>query len=102
MIGLANRLNKAIKVAACIDRGVSEPTPVEAEAKRMVDSVKHYAVYAITGDKETPIAWRLYAPDVPRIIAAAQRRMLRAYESIVEGDPLYVCTRFEAREEACI
>ncbi len=99
MTGLAERLNKAIRAADNIERGEQPKSPVDVEQARVAHSIKHYTVYSITGTKETPIAWRLYAPDVSYVIAAARRKMLRASESIVEGDPLYVSTNFEAREE---
>ncbi len=97
--GLATKLSRAIKAAEAIERGTREPTLIETGRDRSAELVKHYTVYSIVGDEERPIAWRLYSGDVPYIIAAAQRRMLRAYESIVIGDPLYVSTRFEAKEE---
>ncbi len=95
----SSRLNKAIETADYIEKGITEQTPVETAKHRTAESVKHYTVYGITGDKETPIAWRLYAADVSYVIAAARRKLLLASESIVEGDPLYVSTNFEAREE---
>lgn len=96
-----NRFNKAVRAAKYIEKGIKEPSEVEAENKRTAELVKHYTVYSIVGAKEKPIAWRLYAADVPNVVAAARRRMIRLHENIVEGDPLYVTTEFEAREEIC-
>ncbi len=92
----ANKFEKARKAAEAIEKGVKTEVKVRENIPVLV---KHYTVYSIQGLKEKPIAWRLYAADVEGIIAAAQRRLLRESEAVVESNSLLTAIRFEAREE---
>lgn len=74
---------------------VERTQPIEP----VIAGIKHYTIYAKLAGKEKPIAWRVLASDVDRITGSHRRKIMRFAEQIVEGDPLFEVTEYEAREE---
>lgn len=87
---------KSLAKARAIDKGEVKPKVPEPRHDVVI---KHYTIYAKLAGKEKPIAWRTLASDFDRITQTHRRKIMRFAETIVEGDPLFEVTEYEAREE---